>query len=148
MTRSPRDCIYGRAVEYALGVLYKFRPRGTFRCTGMVVHGCHNKQAGAWSDDTSMAHAIYDSYHELGHIDVDDIRGSFVRGAFDAVLKCLTNMSSCAEYALAPENLGDDTDTTTAVACALAGIICGIKGIPAERHDKPWGKDVIVVCLL
>lgn len=76
MTRSLRDFISVRAVDDALGVLYKFRPRGTFRCTDMVGHGCHNKPTGTWSDDTSMAHAICDSYRELGRVDVDAIRGA------------------------------------------------------------------------
>ena len=74
-----RDCVYGQAVADALGVPYEFRPRGSFRCTGMVGHGSHNKPAGTWSDDTSMTLAICDSYRELGRIDVDDIRGRFVR---------------------------------------------------------------------
>ena len=74
-----RDCVYGQAVADALGVPYEFRPRGSFRCTDMVGHGSHNKPAGTWSDDTSMALAICDSYRELVRIDVDDIRGRFVR---------------------------------------------------------------------
>ena len=74
-----RDCVYGQAVADALGVPYEFRPRGSFCCTDMVGHGSHNKPAGTWSDDTSMTLAICDSYRELGRIDVDDIRGRFVR---------------------------------------------------------------------
>ena len=74
-----RGCIYGQAVGDALGVPYEFRPRGTFLCTGMAGHGSHNQPAGTWSDDTSMALAICDSYRELGRIDVDDIRARFVR---------------------------------------------------------------------
>lgn len=253
-----RDCIYGQAVADALGVPYEFRARGTFRCADMVGHGSHNQPAGTWSDDTSMALAICDSYRELGRIDVDDIRGRFVRwyregaytvdglfdignatraalecgrglagerdngngslmrtvplaftdasddevravsaithahptsteacvamvhvareliaGAspadvagdvtarpvdkigssgfvrhtFDAALWCLANTSSYAECALAAVNLGDDTDTTAAVAGALAGIVYGIEGIPAEWLDTLRGKDVIEACL-
>ena len=253
-----RDCIYGQAVADALGVPYEFRARGTFRCADMVGHGSHNQPAGTWSDDTSMALAICDSYRELGYIDVDDIRGRFVRwyregaytvdglfdignatraalecgrglagerdngngslmrtvplaftdasddevravsaithahptsteacvamvhvareliaGAspadvagdvaarpvdkigssgfvrhtFDAALWCLANTSSYAECALAAVNLGDDTDTTAAVAGALAGIVYGIEGIPAEWLDTLRGKDVIEACL-
>lgn len=79
MVRILRDCVYGQAVADALGVPYEFHPRGSFRCVDMVGHGSHNQRAGTWSDDTSMALAICDSYRELGHIDVDDIRGRFVR---------------------------------------------------------------------
>ena len=253
-----RDCVYGQVVADALGVPYEFRLRGTFRCTGMVGHGSHNQPAGTWSDDTSMALAICDSYRELGRIDVDDIRrrfvrwhregaytvdglfdignatrealerrhglagerdngngslmrtvplafteatndevravsaityarptsteacvamvhiardlvasassadvagdvaarpvdeirsGGFVRHTFDAALWCLANTTSYAECALAAVKLGDDTDTTAAVAGALAGIVYGIEGIPAEWFDTLRGKDVIEACL-
>lgn len=60
---------------------------------------------------------------------------------------CLANTSSYAECALAAVNLGDDTDTTAAVAGALAGIVYGIEGIPAEWLDALRGKDVIEACL-
>ena len=59
----------------------------------------------------------------------------------------LANTSSYAECALAAVNLGDDTDTTAAVAGALAGIVYGIEGIPAEWLDKLRGKGVIEACL-
>ena len=253
-----RDCVYGQAVADALGVPYEFRPRGSFRCTDMVGRGSHNQPAGTWSDDTSMALAICDSYRELGRIDVDDIRerfvrwyregaytvdglfdignatrealerghglagewdngnGSlmrtvplaftdatddevravsaithahptsteacvamvhiardlvagaspadvagdvaarpvdeirsdgFVRHTFDAALWCLANTTSYAECALAAVNLGDDTDTTAAVAGALAGIVYGIEGIPSDWLVKLRGTDVIEACL-
>ena len=79
MARTLRDCVYGQAVADALGVPYEFRPRGAFHCTDMIGHGTHNQPAGTWSDDTAMALAICDSYRELERIDVDDIRGRFVR---------------------------------------------------------------------
>ena len=74
-----RDCVYGQAVADALGVPYEFRLRGSFRCTDMVGYGSHNQPAGTWSDDASMTLAICDGYRELWRIDVDDIRGRFVR---------------------------------------------------------------------
>ena len=60
-----RSAIYGQAVGDALGVPFEFCARGTFDCTDMVGHGSHNQPAGTWSDDTSMALAICDSYREL-----------------------------------------------------------------------------------
>lgn len=218
----------------------------------MVGHGSHDQPAGTWSDDTSMALAVCDSYRELGRIDVNDIRGrfvrwyregaytvdglfdianatrgalerghglsgewdngngslmctvplaftdatddevravsavthahptsteacvamvhiardliagaspadvagdvaarpvgdirsgGFVRDTFDAALWCLANTSSYAECALAAVNLGDDTDTTAAVAGALAGIVYGIEEILFEWLDKLQGID-------
>ena len=224
----------------------------------MVGHGSHDQPAGTWSDDTSMVLAICDSYRELGRIDVENVRGrfvrrygegaytvdglfdvgnatrealerghglagewdngngslmrtvplaftgatddevravsaithahptsteacvamvhiarglisgaspadvagdvvarpvdeirsgGFVRDTFDAALWCLANTSSYAECALVAVNLGDDTDTTAAVAGALAGIVYGIEWIPSEWLDKLRGKDLIESCL-
>lgn len=48
---------------------------------------------------------------------VDEIRsGSFAHHTFNATLWCLANTSSCAECALTAVNLGEEMDTTTAVA--------------------------------
>ncbi len=260
MTATLRDCIYGQAVGDALGVPYEFMARGTFECTDMVGHGTHDQPAGTWSDDTSMALAICDSYRALGRIDADGIRKRFLAwyredaytcdrlfdignatatalrvgrglaGEFDngngslmrtiplaftdatddeiravsaithahhtsteacvrmvhaareliagepprkvamgridvdmpeegirssgyvldtfaASLWCLANTSSYAECALKAINLGDDTDTTGAVAGALAGIVYGTDGIPKEWLATLRGKDVIDSCL-
>lgn len=255
---SLRDCVYGQAVADALGVPYEFRPRGSFRCTDMVGHGSHDQPAGTWSDDKSMVLAICDSYRELGRIDVENVRGrfvrrygegaytvdglfdvgnatrealerghglagewdngngslmrtvplaftgatddevravsaithahptsteacvamvhiarglisgaspadvagdvvarpvdeirsgGFVRDTFDAALWCLANTSSYAECALAAVNLGDDTDTTAAVAGALAGIVYGADAIPATWRETLRGGDIIECCL-
>ena len=256
-----RDCVYGQAVGDALGVPYEFKARGTFECAGMVGHGTHGQPAGTWSDDTSMALAICDSYRELGHVDTadihrrflmwyredaytcdrlfdignataaalraghgltgerdngngslmrtvplaftpatdeevravsaithahpisteacvrmvhaardliagaaprevavahgvdpdkprDDVRSSgFVLATFDAALWCLANTGCYAECVLQAVNLGDDTDTTGAVAGALAGIVYGIEGIPEEWLSTLRGRDVIDSCL-
>lgn len=77
LRRTVKDCVYGMAVGDALGVPYEFKPRGSFECTGMVGYGTHNQPAGTWSDDTSMALALCDSYRELGHIDCKDILQRF-----------------------------------------------------------------------
>lgn len=261
MAGTLRDAIMGQAVADALGVPYEFKARGTFRCTGMVGHGSHDQPAGTWSDDTSMALAICDSYRVLGRIDVDDIRarfvrwwregaytvdglfdigitcttaleagrgltgeydngngslmrtvplaftpatdeeiaavsaithahalscgycvelvhiarrlatsepaeqavgdrltlrsrtpdevrsGGFVRDTFEAALWCLLTTDDYASCVLRAVNLGDDTDTTAAVAGALAGIIYGEAGIPAAWRAALRGTDVIERCL-
>lgn len=256
-----RDCIYGQAVGDALGVPFEFRGRDTFECTGMVGFGTHGQPAGTWSDDTSMALAICDSYRELGCIDTDDIRtrflawyrdgaytcdelfdignataraliaghglsgerdngngslmrtvplaffdvtddevravsaithahptsteacvrmvhvakalvdgmsvgdavamggvdaekprgsissGGYVLHTYEAALWCLANTASYAECVLTAVNLGDDTDTTAAVAGGLAGVVYGFDGIPSSWIDALRGKDVIEACL-
>lgn len=256
-----RDCIYGQAVGDALGVPYEFRARGSFTCTGITGHGTHDQPAGTWSDDSSMALAICDSYRELGCIDTDDIRrrfrrwyeegaytvdglfdvgctcarairagcgmaggrdngngslmrtlplaftpatddevravsavthahslscglcvelvhvarrlmagaspteaagehawlrerprhevrsGGFVRDTFEAALWCLLTTSSYEGCVLAAVNLGDDTDTTAAVAGGLAGIAYGKAAIPEGWLVTLRGRDVIERCL-
>lgn len=77
LNRTLRDCVYGMAVGDALGVPFEFKPRGSFECIDMVGGGSHNQLAGTWSDDTSMALALCDSYRELGRVDCDDILRRF-----------------------------------------------------------------------
>lgn len=88
----------------------------------------------------------------MGRIDVDapeeSIRSSgYVLDTFAAAFWCLANTSSYAECVLKAVNLGDDTDTTGAVAGALAGIVYGIDGIPKEWLSALRGRDVIDSCL-
>lgn len=75
--RTVKDCLYGMAVGDALGVPFEFKPRGSFECTDMVGFGTHMQPAGTWSDDTSMALALADSWRELGRIDTVDILQRF-----------------------------------------------------------------------
>ncbi len=260
MTATLRDCIYGQAAGDALGVPYEFMGRGSFTCSGMAGNGTHNQPAGTWSDDTSMALAICDSYRELGRIDVGDIRekflawyrddaytcdrlfdignatatalrvgrgltgerdngngslmrtvplaftdatddevravsaithahststeacvhmvqaareliagrpprevateridvdkpadqvasGGYVLATYEAALWCLANTDNYADCVLAAVNLGDDTDTTGAVAGALAGIAYGFDAIPVSWIGALRGKEVIEACL-
>lgn len=260
MSATVRDCLYGQAVGDALGVPYEFRERGTFECRGMVGHGTHDQPAGTWSDDTSMALAVCDSYRRLGRVDEGDIRARFlawyeddaytcdrlfdvgnatatalrlghglagerdngngslmrtvplaftdasdddvravsaithahptsveacvdmvhaarallrggsprevasayvdvdlpedrvsssgyVLSTFVASLWCLANTDDYASCVLRAVNLGDDTDTTAAVAGALAGIVYGIGGIPSEWVSALRGRQVIDACL-
>ena len=88
MTATLRDCIYGQAIGDALGVPYEFMGRGSFTCSGMAGHGTHDQPAGTWSDDTSMALAICDSYRELERIDVGDIRKKFLAWYNDDAYTC------------------------------------------------------------
>ena len=73
--------------------------------------------------------------------------GGFVLDTERAALWCLANTSSYAECVLAAVNLGDDTDTTAAVAGGLAGIVYGMEGIPSEWLDALLGKATVDACL-
>lgn len=72
-----RDAVFGQAIGDALGVPYEFKRRDSFTCTDMTGCGTHGKPAGTWSDDTSMALALCDSYRELGRVDTGDILERF-----------------------------------------------------------------------
>ena len=72
-----RDAIYGFAVADALGVPFEFKKRGTFICSDCVGFGSWNKEAGTWSDDTSMTLATCKSIKDKNKIDIEDIRKNF-----------------------------------------------------------------------
>ncbi|OFK24810.1 ADP-ribosylglycohydrolase family protein [Olsenella sp. HMSC062G07] len=71
----------------------------------------------------------------------------FVRDTFDAALWSVGTTRSYRECVLAAVNLGDDSDSTAAVAGALAGVIYGAATIPAAWMDRLRGKGTIEECL-
>jgi ADP-ribosyl-[dinitrogen reductase] hydrolase len=56
----------------------------------------------------------------------------YVVHTLEAAIWCLLTTNSYAEAVLKAVNLGSDTDTTGAVTGALAGLLYGYSGIPAE----------------
>jgi ADP-ribosylglycohydrolase len=76
--------LFGLAVGDALGVPVEFRPRGSFRASGMQGYGTHNQPPGTWSDDTSLTLCLADSLSR--GFSPDDIARNFVKwhdeGAF------------------------------------------------------------------
>ena len=73
--------------------------------------------------------------------------GGFVLDTYYAALWCVGTTSNYRDCVLAAVNLGDDTDTTAAVAGALAGTIYGAWSIPDEWLDALREKDLIDSCL-
>lgn len=75
---------------------------------------------------------------------IDSIKSSgYVLHTLEAALWCLANTASYAECVTLAVSLGSDTDTTAAVAGAIAGIAYGSDGIPASWMDALRGKSVI-----
>jgi ADP-ribosyl-[dinitrogen reductase] hydrolase len=63
----------------------------------------------------------------------DEIKSSgYVVHTLEAALWCLLTHDTYAATVLAAVNLGEDTDTTAAVAGGLAGLVYGEAGIPAD----------------
>lgn len=73
--------------------------------------------------------------------------GGFVLDTLKAAYWCLATTTTYKDCVLTAVNLGNDTDTTAAVAGALAGIVYGIQGIPDEWLNTLRGKEVIDACL-
>lgn len=72
--RTLRDAIYGVAVGDALGSPVQFMERGSYpKVTEMVYCHIFDKEAGTWTDDTSMTLALCDSIKQCGAIDTEDI---------------------------------------------------------------------------
>jgi ADP-ribosylglycohydrolase len=58
--------------------------------------------------------------------------GGYVIDTLEAALWCFLTTDSYAECVLKAVNLGEDTDTTAAVAGGLAGLLYGVDAIPEE----------------
>lgn len=76
--------------------------------------------------------------HSFKTLKEEDIESSgYVVHTLEASIWCLLNTSSYKECVLKAVNLGNDTDTTAAVAGGFAGIYYGYEAIP-----KGWLKDL------
>lgn len=95
-------------------------------------------------------HDELECYDELLDIDVlseyqeDEISGSgYVVDSLMASVWCLITTNSYRECVLAAVNLGEDTDTTAAIAGGLAGLYYGTDNIPAEWRNMLQGKEIL-----
>jgi ADP-ribosyl-[dinitrogen reductase] hydrolase len=69
-----RGCLLGLAVGDALGTTVAFCPRGSFApLTDMVGGGPFHREAGQWTDDTSMALCLATSLVECNGFDAHEI---------------------------------------------------------------------------
>lgn len=74
----------------------------------------------------------------------EDVKSSgFVIDTYETAMWCLINASDYRETVMLAIGLGGDTDTTAAVAGALAGITYGMDSIPEDWMDALRGKDII-----
>lgn len=96
---------------------------------------------------TAPCDAVPDAAALAARLQVEIRSGGFVRDTYEAALWCLLTTSTYEDCVLAAVNLGDDTDTTAAVAGALAGIVYGVDAIPARWLGALRGRDVIEACL-
>jgi ADP-ribosyl-[dinitrogen reductase] hydrolase len=97
------------------------------------------QQATPWLANGSIPAAVQDKHYErvlsgnLTEMSEDEIKSSgYVVHTLEAALWCLLRYDTYAATVLAAVNLGNDTDTTGAVAGGLAGLAYGEAAIPAE----------------
>lgn len=73
--------------------------------------------------------------------------GGYVVSTLEAAMWCFLNTDNFADCVLKAVNLGNDTDTTAAVAGSIAGAYYGVEGIPTEWLNclarKEWIADLI-----
>ena len=108
--------------------------------------------AGVTLEDAIRANAPggseFDFLADVTTWSIDQVKsGGFVLDTLGAALWCLANTASYRDCVVAAVNLGSDTDTTACVAGALAGIVYGFDGIPADWIRTLRGKDIIERCL-
>ncbi len=98
------------------------------------------------NDEFSTEMCTYEDVFSLKiqDFDRDDIKGSgYVVNALNAALWCLLNNENYKDTALEAVNLGNDTDTTAAIAGGLAGIYYGYDMIPSHWLDQIARADYI-----
>lgn len=89
-----------------------------------------------------------DFFEHLQESEIDSIKSDgYVVNTFNAALWCLVQTDNYKDCVLKAVNLGKDTDTTAAVAGALAGIYYGYDNIPEKWIEKLKVKNIIDDCL-
>ena len=77
--------------------------------------------------------AYYSRLRDIQRLPEDEIKSSgYVVDSLEAAIWSLTTTGSFAECCLKAANLGEDTDTISAIAGGLAGLYYGYDGIPEE----------------
>lgn len=69
--------------------------------------------------------------------------GGFCVDTFEAAIYCVANTTSYKQCVIKAVEMGDDTDTTAAVAGAMAGIMYGYNNIPKEWIKTLQDKETI-----
>ena len=80
----------------------------------------------------------------ISELSVDEISsGGYVLHTIEASIWCLLTTENYQNAVLKAVNLGDDTDTTTAVTGGLAGLLYGFETIPKTWLNQLARKDDI-----
>ncbi|HYV95426.1 MAG TPA: ADP-ribosylglycohydrolase family protein [Chitinophagales bacterium] len=82
-----------------------------------------------------------EQFHTISENEI--LSSGYALHTLEASLWCFLNSDDYESCVLKAVNLGDDTDTTGAVAGGLAGLYYGISGIPDKWIEKLSGKNLI-----
>ena len=89
-----------------------------------------------YGTDEAFSHFTRLCNENFAALSEDEISSSgYVVHTLEAALWCLLNNGDYRTAVLRAVNLGDDADTTAAVAGGLAGMLYGVEGIPADWLD-------------
>jgi ADP-ribosylglycohydrolase len=96
------------------------------------------------TDPSELAHFDRLINGDIQHLDEDEIESSgYVVHTLEASIWCLLTTETYSEAVLKAVNLGEDTDTTAAVAGGLAGLLYGYEQIPAAWIEPLARKEEI-----
>lgn len=97
---------------------------------------------------TPAKHVLWRRYGYIASRPVEAVKSDgYCEHTLEAALWCFMNTGSYADCVLTAVNLGGDTDTTAAVAGALAGVYYGFQAIPPKWVGQLRGKAVIEQCI-
>lgn len=93
-------------------------------------------------------HVLMRRYGHIASRPVEAIKSDgYCEHTLEAAIWCFLNTGSYADCVLTAVNLGGDTDTTAAVAGAIAGVYYGFGAIPPKWVGRLRGKAVIDQCI-
>ena len=97
---------------------------------------------------TPAKHVLWRRYGNIAARPAEAVKSDgYCEHTLEAALWCFLNTGSYAGCVLKAVNLGGDTDTTAAVAGAIAGVYYGFGAIPPEWVGQLRGKAVIDQCI-
>ncbi len=128
-------------IQFALHLLDGAAPRDAYAQTRHDILNYYRETPY----DGELMHFERILRQDLSEYAEEEIRSStYVVHTLEAALWCLLRHESYRSTVLAAVNLGDDTDTTGAVAGGLAGIVYGFEAIPETWKDQLARKDDIL----
>ena len=130
-----RGCLLGLAVGDAVGTTVEFRPRGSFEpVTDMVGGGPFGLEPGQWTDDTSMALCLAESFIDRGGFDAKDQMERYVRwyrdGHLSSTGRCFDIGNATASSLQKFEQTGEAFSGSTAPHSAGNGSIMRLAPVP------------------